>query len=353
MISHNSTGWLRLSWLVPLLSLWDFSCTCCQMGLDPRCYSMRLLFPCDNLSSGSSPRGLSLPWTFYMVSLDLQEVELEVFRCPQCLEFASLRMLLLPHSSGQNGPSPRSDSRGRGTSSTSLKGRQRCLGWSFISQTPSGRALLQQPLGDGEICKSQFWKTHWRQVDQPPNRTPYQCSSLVWSPSHLTFLRAAGIFLSSQGLIQANKAHRRLVRSLDYWCIYLRWYIYFSLNKAPEAELFVREFEPRAQGRGIRILEGCLIQGGKTLAIHPSLGAPRHFSDFRFLHSLFQGSCRSCFCTCIFPPAILILLIKVLTIILRQVLIRIEYPIWLERIQTFHSDLQITHLLHPVPASLA
>lgn len=92
MISHNSTGWLRLSWLVPLLSLWDFSCTCCQMGLDPRCYSMRLLFPCGNLSSGSSPHGLSLPWTFYMVSLDLQEVELEVFRCPQCLEFASLRI---------------------------------------------------------------------------------------------------------------------------------------------------------------------------------------------------------------------------------------------------------------------
>lgn len=227
------------------------------------------------------------------------------WKCSGVLSAWSLPVsgLLLPHSSGQNSPSPRSDSRGRGTSSTSLKGRQRCLGWSFISQTPSGRALPQQPLGDGEMCKSQFWKTHWRQVDRPPNRTPYQCSCLVWSPSHLTFLRAAGIFLSSQGLIQANKAHRRLVRSLDYWYIYLRWYIYFSLNKAPEAELFVREFELRAQGRGIRILEGCLIQGGKTLAIHPSLGTPRHFSDFRFLHSLFQGSCRSCFCTCIFPPS--------------------------------------------------
>lgn len=113
-----------------------------------------------------------------------------------------------------------------------------------------------------------------RQVDQSPNRTPYQCSSLVWSPSHLTFLRAAGIFLSSQGLIQANKAHRRLVRSLDYWYIYLRWHIYFSLNKAPEAELFVREFEPRAQGRGIRILEGCFIQEQKNTGDPSQLRGP-------------------------------------------------------------------------------
>lgn len=34
--------------------------------------------------------------------------------------------------------------------------------------------------------------------------------------------------------------------------------------------------------------------------MHSSLGAPGHLSDFRFLHSLFQGSCRSCFCSYVF-----------------------------------------------------
>ena len=116
------------------------------------------------MSSGSSPCGLSLPWTFKMVSLDLQEKELEGFRRSQCLELASLRTSLHPHSSGQSCLSPHSDSRRRGTTSTFLKGKAE-KGASqvvLVVKNPSANA--------GDIRKNRFklwvgkipWSKAWQ-----------------------------------------------------------------------------------------------------------------------------------------------------------------------------------------------